>query len=427
MNIPAPLLVVITLLQAAGAQVLVMGGAVVDWLLGRQPQDWDVEVHGVPVQDVQHVLANYDPKLVGGSHEALRFIADGVAIDITVPNCDAKEAARRRDLTINSLYFDVERSLLVDGFDGEKDLRAGVLRHTSETFAKYPVNVLRVAQFLSRGKGHTVADETLSLACQLTPENLPAEQVYNQLTKLLLGSHPELGLAFLAKVGWLRFWPELDALTRTEENPDWHPEGNAWDHTMAVVHNAAIIREQLPEEWRLAFMYATLLHDTGKPAVAIGDLSYKGHDMAGGPLAEAFMLRIRAAKDLVEKVKAIVENHMQPGGLQRGEARVPAWKRLHNKCRLDVLGWHSRCDWAANPSRTVLDECHAPSQLAFTYFKEFGVGKVPPKLQGRDILAAGIKPGPQIGKALAAAYDAQLENPDLTNEQLVEIALRAVK
>jgi hypothetical protein len=90
-----------------------------------------------------------------------------------------------------------------------------------------------------------------------------------------------------------------------------------------------------------------------------------------------------------------------------------------------VLGWHSRCDWAANPSHEVWDSYHEPSKLAFGYFKEFGVDRIPPKVQGRDLLRAGLKGGPHFRALLDAAYELQLEDPSLSTEELVQRVLDA--
>jgi tRNA nucleotidyltransferase (CCA-adding enzyme) len=428
---PAAVTKVCALLWAVRTRVLVvvMGGAIVDLLSGRDPVDYDLEAHGLSVSQVCEALVEYNPKAITAEHNGhtvVKCTVDGVDIDIATPDVDEIECARRRDLTINSLFYNVATGCLIDHFGGRGDLAKGILRATSEYFRETPANVLRVAQFLSRRKGRLVHPETKGWCKKMAPTaiSVPGELVKTHMDKLLLGEDPVRGLLFLHTSGWLEeLFPELYALVGLPEKPEWHPEGHTWLHTLGVVANAARVCAKLPEEWRLAFMWAALLHDVGKAAVDVGTMQYRGHDAAGAPLVEAVMLRLRVGKKLTEQVVAIVSNHMQPGGLTRGEARIPAWKRLHNKCRLDVLGWHSRCDWAANPAHSVWDDSHQPSKLAFKYFEEFGVGKIPPKVQGRDLLRAGETGGPHFRKLLDAAYQLQIEHPELTTEELVERVL----
>jgi tRNA nucleotidyltransferase (CCA-adding enzyme) len=289
--------------------------------------DYDLEAHGLSADQVMECLKDHKPKDIRAEHNGHRVIkvrVDEVDIDIAVPEVNEIECARRRDLTINSLFYLVEEERLVDKFEGVRDLERGILRATSEEwFVRTPANVLRIAQFLSRRKGRLVHPGTKTLCKWMVgaATTLPGELVKQHFDKLLLGEDPVRGLLFLQMVGWLEaLFPELQAIVGLPEKPEWHPEGHSWLHTLAVVNNAAEVRNELPQEWQLAFMYATLLHDVGKAAVDVGDSTYRGHDSAGGPLAEAVMTRLKAGKKLTEQVVAIVSNHMQPGGLTRGEA-----------------------------------------------------------------------------------------------------------
>jgi tRNA nucleotidyltransferase (CCA-adding enzyme) len=409
-----------------------MGGAIVDLLSGRDPVDYDLEAHGLSAEQVCEVLVEYKPKAIcaeHNGHQVVKCTVDGVDIDIATPDVGEDECARRRDLTINSLYYLPAEGCLVDGFGGREDLEKGVLRATSEWFEHTPANVLRVAQFLSRGKGRLVHPNTKRLCKKMAgrASAMSGELVKTHLDKLLQGEDPVRGLVFLYTVGWMApLFPELYDLVGRPENPDWHPEGGCWDHTMAVMENAAKVKGNIPEEWQLAFLYAALLHDVGKAAVDVGDATYKGHDKAGEPLALAFMQRLKASKKLTEQVVALVGNHMQCGGLTRGNARPPAWKRLHERVQyhLDVAGWLSRCDWAAHPDHDLWDETHQPSKLAFQWHKELGAKPIPKKVQGRHLIRAGLKPGPEFRDLLDEAYELQLENPALTEAELVAAILK---
>jgi tRNA nucleotidyltransferase (CCA-adding enzyme) len=434
-NIPLAVESVVALIVAAGGRALLVGGAVVDHLQGREPKDWDIEVYGLSMTQLEETLtqAGLNPKAVGREFGILK-VNGGLEVDVSVPrrenkvgkghrdfameldpNMTPKEAARRRDLTINSIAYDLNTREVVDPWGGVDDLKSGIIRATDpETFAEDPLRVLRIMQLLPR-KGHVLETGTLELCAQLVDQfqYLSSERVLVEWEKLLLRAEkPSTGLNFLRACGWIRHFPELEALVGCEQHPEWHPEGDAWQHTLAVLDNAAKVRDQIPEEWRLGFMFGALLHDVGKPSTTLEDFTSRGHDTAGVPLASTFMERLTNNKVLLEQVSAIVGQHMQPYNLSQGEARPPAWRRLHNKMRLDVLGWMSICDSCAEPGLDVLTrDDHLPSKLAWHWFEELGATaeKIDPILKGRDLIASGHKPGPAFGKALQAAYEAQLD------------------
>jgi tRNA nucleotidyltransferase (CCA-adding enzyme) len=434
----------VALFAAAGGRALLVGGAVVDLLQNRQPKDWDIEVYGLPMSRIEELLVDggFEPKTVGREFGILKLDS---GIDVSVPRrenrvgkghrdfdveCDPTmtpaEAAKRRDLTINSLAMDTATGEIIDHWGGLRDLETGMIAATDpETFVEDPLRVLRIMQLLPR-KGRWMDALTMGLCVHMVDEfeTLASERVFAEWEKLLmLADKPSVGLEFLRDSGWLVHFPELADLVACQQHPEWHPEGDAWRHTLAVVDNAARVRDELPEDWQLAFMFAALLHDVGKPSTTLDDFTSHGHDRAGAPLARTFMERLTGDKKLIEKIESVVGNHMQPGGLQRGNARAPAWRRLHNKVRLDVLGWLSRCDWCAKPGRDVglANQEHEPAVLCWDWFREFGTEKIEPLLQGRDLIAAGHKPGPAFGKALAAAYEAQLDGVE-ERERLMTVA-----
>jgi len=445
MNVPFTVRNIVLLAKNLGGRAYLVGGAVADHLLGNEPKDWDLEVYGIPFSDLRDALraAELQPKLVGESFGVLK-VGD---IDVSIPRKDNKvgakhqdfdilldhnmsveDAARRRDLTINSLLYDIDRDEVVDPFDGVNDLSRGVLRATDPyTFVEDPLRVLRIMQLLPR-KGKLVHPGTLELCHGLseTFSALSQERVMVEFEKLLMRAEkPSVGLRFLQDVDWLKHFPELTSLVGCPQNPEHHPEGDAWEHTLCVVDNAAMLKDWIPEDWRLAFMFGCLLHDVGKPEVTdLETFTAHGHDKAGEPLAERFMRRLTTEKELVTKVKALVRNHMQPYFLESGGAKASAWRRLHNKVRLDVLGWASVCDKAASHPE-VLTEGHARSWACWKRFEELGCQGEPikPKLLGRHLIEAGMQPGPEFGPKLKRAYEAQLDDDTLELERLLEIAL----
>ena len=128
------------------------------------------------------------------------------------------------------------------------------------------------------------------------------------------------------------------------QNPEKHPEGDVWQHTLNVVDAAAQLKGSVPEEWRTAYMFAALLHDVGKPSVTTPDLKAYKHDAAGEPLARQFIMSLTNDSDMAAKVASIVLCHMRPWGLVRDNASDKAWRKLHAACQLHVLAYMSMAD-----------------------------------------------------------------------------------
>ena len=439
-------------IQSAGGTAMLIGGAVIDAIHDRPIKDWDIEVYHLDLKQLEDILINLGSKAdtVGKSFGVIktRMEIDGemVEVDLSIPrtenkngvghkdfqisldpNMSPKEAGRRRDLTINSMYKNLHTGAIVDPFDGFKDLKNGLLRVTNEaTFVEDPLRVLRIMQLLPR-KGKTVESKTIALCRSMVDDfkYLPKERVFEEFSKLLLkADKPSMGLEFLRDCGWIVHFPELKNLDGCPQNPVWHPEGDVWVHTMMVVDNAAQLRKQVPEEWRLAYMFGALLHDIGKPdTTVLPECTAHGHDRVGAEMSIGFMNRMTDDKRLTERVEQIVRYHMRPGQLFRSKARSPAWRRLHNKLRLDILGWMFKADSAGRTGRSIEDE-NLGSEKCFAYFKKLGDRRIPPIVLGRDLIDRGIKPGPAFKAILAKAYELQMEGMDNVTEILEKLDVR---
>lgn len=422
------------LIKRNNGTAMLIGGAVIDGVNGIEIKDVDIEIYGLRYAEIQKLLAqlNLSSNIVGKAFGVLKTVIRDIEIDLSVPRRENKvgighkgfeveldiamtpeEAGRRRDLTINSMYLNMHTGDLVDPFNGLDDLQKGILRATDyKTFIEDPLRVLRIMQLLPR-KGAIVEKETIALCRKMADEfyELPAERVFSEWEKLLLkADKPSMGLQFLRDCGWLKHFPELNDLIGCPQNPIWHPEGDVWVHTCMVIDQAAKLRDQLPNsDWRLAYMFGALLHDVGKPSTTTPDLRAYGHDVAGVPIAEAFMKRMTNNKSLIKKVITIVGLHMRPGQLFNSGAKEPAWKRLHNKCRLDVLGWQSKADSAGRTGRNVLSDRHETSERCFQLFQKFGEEEIAPLVQGKDLIVLGLRPSKEFGIILAKSYELQLE------------------
>lgn len=407
-----------------------VGGVVRDLSLGLTAGDVDLEVFGLPAADLHTALAaEFELNLVGQSFGILKL--RGWPIDVGLPRREAKiglghkgfevhsdpqmplrDAAARRDFTLNAVYFDPLTGDVEDPFDGLKDLAKGQLRHTSPAFSEDPLRVLRGMQLAARFDLEVVP-ETVAICRNIEPEALTSERIFGEWTKLItLGRVPSRGLAFLKDCGWLQYYPELAALPGVPQDPKWHPEGDVWVHTLHCLD--AFAAEKTGHPWEdLVVGLAVLCHDLGKPATTTDDdgvIRSLGHEQRGVDLAGEFLGRMTNHRKLLAEVKPLVAEHMRPSTLfkakasdaaiRRLAARVGRIDRLVRVARADVLGRpplaatdYPAGDWLLEGARRLEIENHPPEPL----------------VQGRHLKALGQRPGPEFGAILQKCYEAQLE------------------
>jgi tRNA nucleotidyltransferase (CCA-adding enzyme) len=457
--LPAGLTRLVAALREAGGRPFVVGGAVRDALLRLQTEDWDVEVFGLPASALEPLLAAHGRvDAVGQAFRVYKLSGvEGVpgVIDVSLPRRDSKvapghrgiavtgdpnlpieEAARRRDFTINALMLDPATGELVDPWHGRADLEARVLRAVDPaSFADDPLRALRAVQLAARFE-LSVDEGTAALCAAMPLAELPAERVFGEIEKLLLkASRPSLGLALLERWGMLRVVaPELVPLAATPQDPEWHPEGDVWTHTLQVVDEAAGLLGGLESDRprRLAVMLGALCHDLGKPPTTKfedGRVRSRGHEEAGlaptKSLLDRWNVHTLLGYDVRSQVLALVAQHLKPGQLYDDRERVSdgAIRRLARKVEADLLYRVSRADCLGRRPGSF-------QPIAMEWFrekvKELDVAVRPPEplLKGRDLLDLGMAPGPRMGRVLQAIYELQLDGAVQTLDDAREQARR---
>lgn len=423
---------------AAGGQAFLVGGCVRSALMREPVQDVDIEVFRLSPEQLESVLASMGsyarvgrafgiyklarwPMDVGLPRRERKAGTGHRAFEIAIdPHMSLREAALRRDFTVNALYADCVTGLIEDPLGGQADLDQRILRHCSARFTEDPLRVLRAMQFSARLPAD-VAPETVTLCKTLSPENLSPERYFAEWEKLLLqGKEPSRGLAFLKSTGWLRYFPELEALSGCPQDPRWHPEGDVWTHTIQCMD--AFARERLGNrEEDLIVGLAVLCHDMGKPEtteiVAEGIRSH-GHEAAGIRPARRFMERLNVAGRIAEQVLPLIKCHMRPAMLYQNESSPAAVRRLARDCgRLDRLIRVFRADAGGRPP---LPNNSAPAADWLTdKARALKVESNQPKplLNGHDLLRRGWKSGPAMGRFLDRAYELQLDGHFSTREE----------
>lgn len=437
-ELKAAVIKVATLVKDAGGKALIVGGAVRDMLSGKDAKDIDLEIFGIEAEKLKDILSkHFGLDLVGLSFGVIKL--RHLEIDISLPRRESKrglghkgfeimsdpfmsikEAASRRDFTINAIYCDPLSLEIIDPYNGRIDLENSILRHVSPKFIEDPLRVLRGMQFVARFN-LTPAPETIEICSTIEPEGLPPERLFAEWAKLLIkGSSISSGLKFLQGVGWLKYYPELNALVGCEQDPKWHPEGDVWNHTLACLDAFAKNRTTDDNE-ELIVGLAVLCHDLGKPATTKfenGHIRSRGHDEAGIAPTIAFLSRLTNEERILQEVPPLVACHMQPFALWSAHAGDAAVRRLSVKVkRLDRLIRVMRADDEGRPPfppRAMNDEI--AWLLETSERLQIAANAPRPILQGRDLIAMGYKPSPQFGKWLTKAFEAQLDGAFNTHE-----------
>jgi tRNA nucleotidyltransferase (CCA-adding enzyme) len=268
------------------------------------------------------------------------------------------------------------------------------------------------------------APETLSLCRAMTPEGLAPERQFEEWRKLLVqGRSISSGLAFLRETHWVKYYPELAALIGCAQAPQWHPEGDVWNHTLCALDAFASQRTH-DETEDLIVGLAVLCHDFGKPATSFFDRRLKrirslGHDDAGVAPTRAFLARLTNEERILKAVPPLVRLHMRPYAMWKSKSGEGAIRRLAAEVgRIDRLLRVCAADDAGRPP--FPPEPDALRWLA-AEAERLAVKDAAPKplLQGRDLIALGRKPGPAFGPVLAAAYEAQLDGTIRTRDDAI--------
>ena len=437
--------------RARGGRALLVGGCVRDELLGREPKDLDLEVFGVPADSLRAVLEPFGRVDAVGESFAVYKVA---GFDISIPRRESKtgrghkafevtgdpdlpliEAARRRDFTINAISRDPLTDELIDPFGGREDLRARRLRVVDPaTFVDDSLRVLRALQFAARFN-LTVDDDTRALLRSIPLDDLPAERVWGEVEKLLLlADRPSIGFALARDIGVVtRLWPELEALIDCPQEPEWHPEGDVWIHTLMVIDEARARIEGLDRGPAVAMMLGAICHDLGKPsttALIDGRIRSPGHEEGGVAPATALLDRFNVntldGYDVRRAVLGLVAHHLKPSMFMKSPTPVSdgAFRRLAQKVDLELLARFARADCHG---RTGHFDCSAMDWF-LERARALGVEHAapPPLVLGRHLLDLGVPPGPEMGSFLRAIYERQLDGDITTLDAGLELARRLI-
>lgn len=428
-------LTIVKALRAASHQAYLAGGCVRDLLLGRPPSDYDVATSATP----EIVLDMFPRTFAVGAHfgvvlvapesaedrfvtEVATFRSDGAYSDGRHPDAvryttSAEEDVKRRDFTINGLLLDPLcksndlRAAVLDFCEGVADLDAGILRaigRAEQRFAEDNLRMLRAVRFAARF-GFEIEAGTMrairSLAAQI--HAVSRERIRDELTKMLTEGRARRAFELLDQTALLHeVLPEIERMKGVEQPPQFHPEGDVWIHTLMLL-------EQLEPDCPMTLAWGALLHDVGKPPtfrIAPDRIRFDGHVEVGVAIATEICRRFRFSNDETRHILALVHNHMRFADVENMRAstlkrffRLEAFDEHLALHRMDALAsnrnlhyWQfARDRWQSMPEETMRPR---------------------PLITGRDLIAAGYRPGALFREMLRAAEDAQLEGSIATTE-----------
>ena len=416
----------------AGGRAMLVGGVVRDELLGVPCKDIDIEVYGLKPQALKALLSDLGTVVEKGASFGVYGLAHSnidVAMprrerrtgdrhtdfDVSVdPNLSFEAASMRRDFTINAMLRDPLTGELVDLWGGRADLAARRVRHVNDrTFAEDALRVFRAAQFASRLEGE-IDPATEALCASMDVTRLSVERVFDELCKALLKAEkPSIFFRALRRMDHLKeYFPELEACVGVQQNPAYHPEGDVFEHTMLVLDSAAGLRERA--EWPLGFMVAALTHDLGKPLTTEtqpdGKITSYGHEVAGLPVCEAQLRRLTNHAKLIEYARNMMWLHMRPNVLAQCRSKKKKTRAMFDLsvCPEDLI-LLSRADASGK-----LDRPYDPANEAFLRerLEDYRQVMTRPMVTGKDLLAAGLKPGPDFSRWLDRARQLHFAGQD---------------
>ena len=414
-------------LRDAGFAAFWVGGCVRDSLLGRAPLDYDIVTEALPDQ-IETLFSQTIP--VGRQFGVIVVVREGRQFQVAtfraeadyrdgrrperVSFGDARADAVRRDFTVNGLFYDPLTETLHDWVGGEADLRARIIRtigSPEERFGEDHLRLLRAVR-LAAQLDFEIEPRTFEAVKAFAPwiRGISAERIREELTKLLRPPHASRGLELLRQSGLLaEVLPEVAATAACEQSPDYHPEGNVFNHLRLMLG-------QMPAGAPPSLPWAVLLHDVAKPLTAsqdpaTGSRHFYGHERIGAEMARSILERLRFPRKQTDEIVQAVRCHMQfkdapqmrKATLRRLLLRptFPLELELH---RLDCLGSHARLDVYGFLVAQAAELERQP-QIR------------PPLLNGEDLKQLGMKPGPALGALLAEIREKQLQDELLTKEE----------
>jgi poly(A) polymerase len=416
-------------LTQAGHRALLAGGCVRDLVLGVRPKDYDVATSATPdvveglFEKCISVGASFGVQIVvlaEGTFEVATFRKDGPYLDGRHPDhvefVDEIEDARRRDFTINAMFFDPATNSVIDYVGGKDDLQRRVVRTVGEPherFSEDHLRLLRAVRFAAR-LGFTIDPGTQKAIAEMASliSRTSPERIRDEIVKILTEGGARRAFELLDQTGLLvHVLPEVARMKGVQQPPEFHPEGDVFDHVLGML--------DLARKPSVTLAMAILLHDVGKPVTQTFEdrIRFNNHDKVGARETGKICRRLRFSNEDAERIVWMVENHMRVDTIpsmreskRKRFVREDGFSDLLELCRLDCLASHNSLETIEWIERYIASL--PPEEL-----------KPTPLLGGNDLISMGYEPGPLFSEILSAVEDEQLEGNLVAPQQAREFVL----
>jgi len=446
MTLPSSILKLSQILMEIGARPIVVGGYVRDHFLDHESKDIDIEVYGISSLDgLKSSVETFAPvHEVGKNFGVLKIRLDENDLDISLPRTEIKTAkghkgfhvqtngyldfntaSKRRDFTMNAIGYDIKTDFFIDPHGGKEDIKAGIIRHVDDdSFIEDPLRVLRAVQFAARFNFKLHAN-TLKL-CQIMIKDdmlseLPKDRIFEEYKKLLLKApRPSVGFELLDKMNAL--FPELKALQGVVQDETKHPEGDVWTHTMMSLDAMAELKTGSKKK-DMILMLASLCHDLGKASstkIIDNKVSAEEHNNFLEPTI-SLLERLTDQKSLVDAIVPLVQEHSMPSRLYKQNAQDSEIRRLSTRVNIEDLVTLARADNFGRTTQEAINKEYPAGEWLLKKAKELNILNKGPEqiLQGRHLIASGLKAGKTFKHILQQAYEAKLEGKFFTEEEAI--------
>ena len=432
--------------QDAGFEIYLVGGAVRDGILGIETNDFDFTTNASP-EDSLGLLKKkgYKTTEIGKAFGTIETTIEKCSIHITTYREDTygKDSRKpevqtsnnldtdlsRRDFTINALAYDMSKNEIIDPYSGLKDLSEGIIRTPDSpdiSFSDDPLRMLRACRFIST-HGFTPNNDVFEAITKNLEriEIVSIERIRDELTKLLTGKNPSLGIKAFVESGLSQLiMPELDEL-KIEVDPNHHHK-DVYEHTMVVVDRVSPT---------LISRMSALLHDIGKPktkGIENGKVHFRHHEVVGAKMSKQIMKRLKYDKRTISDVALLVENHLRPHSFKMGwtDSAVRRYiidagdlmSELNELVRADITTKNKEKYEEINK---YLDEMEV--RIKEVTEKE-ELSKLRPPISGDEIMEMfNLEPGPVVGKIMKALYEQRINDGEVSKEEATKLAEEVYK
>ena len=424
---------IIEILSDAGFESYIVGGAVRDLLIEKNPKEYDICTSATP-NEINKIFKN--SKLVGQSFGVSIVLQDKYAFEIATFREDfdyldgrhpdkvkytknVEYDVKRRDFTVNGLLFDPIANKIIDHCDGLLDLKNKTIRTIGDPFERFSEDYLRILRAIrfSNQLNFEIEKKTSIAMDELSHKvvNISIERVRDEISKILLSLSPAKGIRLLDKYHILNtFIPEILEMKNIQQPPDFHPEGDVFVHTCLVLDKLS----ESTSENSIEVVYGALFHDIGKPDTydKTDRIRFNRHEYVGANKAEKICKRLKFSNKQTELIVSLVKEHMKFGNIKNMKKstfkKFVSMENFNDHLKLhkaDCLGSHgdlSLYDFTLQKLDQLNNEPILPKPL----------------LNGNDLIDLGIKPGPIYKSILSKIFDDQLEgNIKSRDEALIKL------